>query len=53
MQDKEKIIKDLAACNEFECYRCSYHHLDDNNYPLRCIHALIQDVYELLKLPGK
>lgn len=53
MQDKEKIIKDLAACNEFECNKCSYKYLDDNDYPLRCIHALIQDVYELLKLPGK
>lgn len=47
--DKEKIIKGLSACNEFDCKECPYQYLDDKEYPLRCIHTLVQDVYELSK----
>lgn len=49
MKDKDKIIKALAACSEFECCNCPYQYLDDEEYPLRCIHALIKDTYEILK----
>lgn len=45
---KEKIIKALAACNEFYCEECPYQYLDDETYKMRCIHTLIQDVYKLL-----
>jgi hypothetical protein len=49
MKDKEKIMKALSACNEFCCGECPYQYLDSKDYQLRCIHTLIQDVYELLK----
>ena len=49
MGNKEKIMKGLSVCNEFCCEECPYQHLDSVNYPLRCIHTLIKDVYELLK----
>lgn len=49
MNNKEKIIKALSACSEFCCGECPYQHLDDKHYTLRCIHALIKDVYELFK----
>lgn len=49
MKNKEEIIKALSACNEFCCGECPYQHLDSGDYLFRCIHTLIQDVYELLK----
>lgn len=49
MNDKEKIMRALQACSEFCCNECPYQHLDDKEYSLRCIHTLIEDVYELLK----
>ena len=50
MKDKSEIIKALAACSEFECCNCPYQHLDDEEYPLRCIHALIKDTYGMLEV---
>lgn len=49
MENKEKIFKAVAACSEFCCDECPYQHLDDSNFPLRCVHALVKDVYELFK----
>ena len=49
VKDKKEVMKALAACSEFCCGKCPYQHLDDHEYPLRCIHTLIEDVYELLK----
>lgn len=49
MKNKEKVMKALAACSEFYCGECPYHHLDHHEYSLRCVHALIEDVYKLLK----
>ena len=43
------IMEALKACSEFCCGECPYQHLDDDTYKMRCIHALIQDVYKLLK----
>lgn len=48
-EDNDKIIKALAACSEFECCNCPYQYLDDEEYPLRCIHALIKDTYGMLE----
>ena len=49
MENKEKIMKALKACSEYYCCECPYQHLDDSNVPLRCIHTLVEDVYELFK----
>lgn len=49
MKDKDKIIKALAVCSEFECCNCPYQHLDDKDFKLQCIHALIKDIYGMLK----
>lgn len=45
---KDKIIKALAACSEFCCGECPYQYLDHDEYKLRCIHTLIEDVHELI-----
>lgn len=50
MENKEKVMKALAACSEFCCGECPYQHLDDKHYKLRCIHALIKDAYEVMKI---
>lgn len=42
---EDKIIKALAACSEFECRNCPYQYLDDKDFKLQCIHALIKDTY--------
>lgn len=49
MKDKETIMKALSVCAEFECDRCPYQYLDHEEYKLRCIHALIMDLNEILK----
>ena len=47
--NKEKIVEALSACSNFCCGECPYQHLESKDYPLRCIHALIQDTYDLLR----
>lgn len=49
MDNKEIVIKALAACSEFYCGECPYQYLESDEYKLRCIHTLIVDVNELLK----
>ena len=50
-KDKETIIKALKACSEFLCDECPYKHLEDRNFPLKCIHTLIVDLnYSICKL---
>ena len=48
LKNKEQILEALSYCAEFECSKCSYQHLDSQDYPLRCIHTLIQDIYNNL-----
>ena len=48
MMDKDKVMKALAACNEFCCDECPYQYLDHMDYKLRCIHVLIMDVNKML-----
>ena len=51
MKDKETITKALKACSEFLCDECPYKHLEDRNFPLKCIHTLIVDLnYNICKL---
>ena len=50
MENKELILRAVAACSEFCCKECPYEFLDDPNgyLKLRCIHALMVDINELL-----
>ena len=48
LKNKEQILEALSCCTEFECGKCPYQHLDSQDYPLRCIHILIQDIYNNL-----
>ena len=43
---EEQIEKGLECCVNFICGKCPYEYLESSTYPLRCIHALIQDLYK-------
>ena len=48
MPDKQKVKQGIMACADFCCGECPYQHLYSLNYPLRCIHVLMVDIYALI-----
>lgn len=46
---KEEIKKALECCVYCLCNECPYQKYDDYDYPIRCIHKLVVDVYNELK----
>ena len=46
---KEEIKKALERCAYCLCNECPYQKYDDYDYPIRCIHKLVEDVYNELK----
>ena len=49
---KEEILKAVRACDGFYCNLCPYKKYEDDDYILKCIHALMRDIYKLLKDEG-
>lgn len=50
---KETVLKGIECCAEFLCGECPYQRYDDEKskvYTLRCIHMLMQDINELVKI---
>ena len=45
---KAQTLEALDACNEFECGRCPYQIYDSDDYKLRCIHMLIENLHEIM-----
>ena len=45
---KEETLKALQACHDFCCGECPYQKYDSYEYKLRCIHILIDNLYELI-----
>ena len=46
---KQRVKQGIEACNDFCCGECPYEYLDSKDYPFRCIHALMVDIYKLMK----
>ena len=46
---KQKVKQGIEACNDFCCGECPYEYLDSKDYPFRCIHTLMADIYKLMK----
>ncbi len=50
---KDKALKGLSVCVNYLCNECPYKQYDHPDYPLQCIHKLIEDLnflYEVNKL---
>ena len=47
---REKVIEAINCCAEFRCKECPYEVYEDptNRLILRCIHALMEDIKELI-----
>ena len=46
---KQRVKQGIEACNDFWCGECPYEYLDSKDYPFRCIHTLMADIYKLMK----
>ena len=44
---RKEIEQGMKCCNEFLCGECPYEKYDDNQYTMRCIHMLMQDINKL------
>ena len=44
---RKEIEQGMKCCNEFLCGECPYEKYDDNQYTIRCIHMLMQDINKL------
>lgn len=45
----KELEKALECCSKFLCDECPYQKYDSHNYPIRCIHILVVDVYKEIK----
>ena len=45
--EKEDIELGMKCCDEFLCGECPYRKYEHNEYTMRCIHKLIQDINKL------
>lgn len=46
---KEEILKGIECCAEFLCGECPYQKYEHNEYKMKCIHRLMQDINDLVK----
>lgn len=43
-----QLLTDLTACKDFYCCACSHQKYDSEDYKLKCIHKLIEDIHKNL-----
>ena len=49
IDNKKEVLHALDCCNEFLCEECLYRKWDSDEYKLRCIHMLINDLTKVIK----
>ena len=47
--DKYQIFQGLSCCTEFLCDECPYQIFEHEEYKMRCIHKLIEDLAKYSK----
>lgn len=47
---KETVLKGIECCSEFLCAECPYKKYEHHEYTIRCMHKLMLDINELVKL---
>ena len=47
--NKEDIFKGLSKCKDFLCNECPYQIFEHEEYKMRCIHKLIEDLAKYSK----
>lgn len=44
---REETLKGLSCCSEFLCGECPYNIYHSHDYPIKCMHKLMVDLYAL------